>query len=506
LARKDNTFAILQFDERLISLLRARRSDKGVDVVETERLYGEWPAEGDLQKALKEFVKEHRLAGGPVYTVLPRHEMSARILDLPSQERGEIDNMIRLSAEEYVPFPVEDLVIGQCVLQRREDGNARVFAVFAHKDVVERHARSLREAGIEPERIYSSTTCLASAAAAAHRGGDERYALVNLSSGGIEVLVMNGSRLEYGRGVASHRKGSLRDVPLEDLVEEIGLELRASLSAYRRESEDGEEVERIYLCSEWADPGLLADRLGETSGYRCEAAQGIRALAAGGGEDLAALPAAALGAALAAQGRAMHAVDLEPPSLAGSRAAVSRKRKLMGAGAVLAALLVAAGGYYAQAVYLRTAYIAELTAQADALRPAAESVAEKSRQLRILQSQVDPSGSALEVLSKVMELAPASGLTLVQFTYERGVKADLLGRARSTEEIDQFALALRERGGPLFVDARRGATRSIQEFGRDVVEFAIVVPFPAGAVSEDQQAAADSAGTTEGDAGDKALE
>jgi hypothetical protein len=141
------------------------------------------------------------------------------------------------------------------------------------------------------------------------------------------------------------------------------------------------------------------------------------------------------------------------------------------------------------------------------MRPAAESVAQKSQELRILQSQVDPSGSALEVLSRVMELAPPTGLNITQFTYERGVRVDILGRARSTEEIDLFAKALRDEGGPLFKDTRRGATKPSSEYSADVVEYAIVVPFAAGAAQEGQtQSTADSAVSEQGDAGDNALE
>ena len=442
MARKDNTFSVLQFDERLIALLRVRRSDKGIEVVEAHQTYGEWPADADLQKALREFAKEHRLADEPVYTVLPRHDMTARILNLPSHELGEITNMIRLSAEDYVPFPLDDLVIDQCILERQSDGSARILAVFAHKDVIERHVRLLREAGVEPERIYLSTTCLASAAVAARRGSDERYALVDLSSGGVEVLVMNGAQLEYGRGVASPRSGPLRDTPIEDLVEELSLEVRASLSAHRREAEDGEGAEKVYLCSEWADLPALAEPLSAQTGYDCQPASFVQRLVTHGGEKLTVFPVAALGAALAVQDRASHAIDLVPASLAASRAAASRKRRLILGAAVLGVVLLAAGAYWAQAACLRWSYMAELSARAEKLRPAAEGVIEKTRQLRILQRQVDPSGSALEVLAQVSESAPPSGINIIQFTYERGVRIDIAGRASTTNEIDKFAQSL----------------------------------------------------------------
>jgi Tfp pilus assembly PilM family ATPase len=149
-----------------------------------------------LEAALRVFVQKHALPGQDVYTVLPRHEITSRILVLPSADMDEIQGMIRLSAEEYVPYPLHDLVLDQCLLARLEDGSSRVMAVFAHKDLVAAHMALLGKVGIEPKQIYLSTACLASAAIASHGPETDNYALVNLSPGGLEALVIRKGHLE----------------------------------------------------------------------------------------------------------------------------------------------------------------------------------------------------------------------------------------------------------------------------------------------------------------------
>ena len=42
----------------------------------------------------------------------PRHEITARIIELPSQDPDELVGMIRLGCEEYVPYPADELIIG----------------------------------------------------------------------------------------------------------------------------------------------------------------------------------------------------------------------------------------------------------------------------------------------------------------------------------------------------------------------------------------------------------
>jgi Tfp pilus assembly PilM family ATPase len=53
----------------------------------------------------------------PCYFVLPRHEITSRIITLPSQDINEIKNMVALRAEEFVPYSLEEIQISQCILE-----------------------------------------------------------------------------------------------------------------------------------------------------------------------------------------------------------------------------------------------------------------------------------------------------------------------------------------------------------------------------------------------------
>ena len=149
MTRKSQQISILQFDAQRISRLRVRPSTKGVDVLAWDTQDGPWSIEdGALDKALHAFVKEHRVGADTVYTVLPRHEVTTRILELPSHNREELTNMVRLSAEEFVPYSADELIIDQSVLRPLESGESQILAVLAHHDVVNNHLGMLRKAGI----------------------------------------------------------------------------------------------------------------------------------------------------------------------------------------------------------------------------------------------------------------------------------------------------------------------------------------------------------------------
>lgn len=482
MTRKTNFISILQFDEHLISRVRIHRSSKGIEVVAVDRERGAWSAhDGSLEAALKAFTATRRLGEDVVYTVLPRYDMTARILDLPSQDVAEIDGMVRLSAEEYVPFSADELMTDQCILSKTGNGGSRVLAVFAHRDVVEAHLKLLQAARLEPEQVYLSTAALASAAIEAKGNEKTRYALVHLGSGGLEVLVINQGRFEYGRAVASQQDWDLSTGDASDIIEELTVEVRASLAAYRRESEDGEEVEAIYLCSEGVDVTGHCEALYREIGLECSPASFAGSLVVEGGGLLNTLPLVSLGAALIAQDRAPIAIHLLPKTLLRSRERAGIKQQAIKFGALAGAFLLALIVVYTQAVQQRKAYIRSLDARIARVDPAAKAIVSKQRQLRILQRQVDRTGSAIELLAAMIDLFPDTDMNITNFVFTHNDKIEVAGRAKNLNAIEKLAHDLTEVGKvsiPQFARAQRMYENQGNEKGQPVWDYKISLPFP----------------------------
>lgn len=480
MTRKTNNISILHVTETLISRLRVRRTSRGVDVISFDQERGEW-RDAALESALAGFAEKHRLSEDHVFTVLPRHEITARILEFPSQDPEELASMVRLSAEEFVPFPADELVIDQCIVRKMGSGSSKVLAAFAHQDLVNAHIALLHGARIEPEQVYLSTACLASACLATSDAKAAHYALVHLAAGGLEVVGVGVGELEYGRAVASGQDWLFEGPAADDMLEELRVEVGASLSAYRRESEDGEGAEMVYLSSESVDVGGHAGALMQQLGVDCEPASFARGLVVGGQDKVLALPLASLGAALLAQGRGAVTIRLLPQSLLSARERTSAKRTALLAGGVVAVALVAVGALYFQMLHARQAYIDVLQAEVAKMRPRAEGIAEKQKQLQILEQAVDREGGVLDLLSSLSEVFPESGMNITRFVYTNKQEIDLYGRAESLKEIETFAQDLIDLGKstiPLFANAQRVYENQSEEQSRPVLEYRILIPFP----------------------------
>ncbi len=427
MARKGSSIHVLQFGRSFISLLKVKPDLPQLRVLASSVQRGEWGAsDATLGEALSTFADANELAGERLFTVLPRHEATIRVLELPSQSDDEIEGMVRLSAEEIVPFPVEELVTGHCILERLAQGSSRVLAVVVHRDVIDAHLQVLKSAGLIPEQILLSTDCLMAAARESNAQGSEAF--VHLSPGGIEILMLDDGRFAYGRGIATEHLWDESEFG-EGAGDELASEVRASLTTHRRDSGAAGGTETVFLSSSCVDVQKIAEKLGDVLDLPCREASRVFENVGVGMEQVRFTPAVALGAALIAQQPGEHRVGLMPQTELRRRESASSRLQLIRIAAMLVVAAVSLAGVYWQAVAQRSAYIEELDVRAEALRPLAHSVETKRQHLRMLQRQVERESTVMELFAAISRSAPENGLNFTRFDYERNRGITLYGRA-----------------------------------------------------------------------------
>lgn len=476
--RNAKKISIVQFSEHALSRLRVTPSPSGVAVDSHAYVQGDWPRQdGSLEEALRAFALEHRIKNDRVYSVLPRHDVTTRILNLPSQDAEEIRGMLRLGASEYVPYPAEELVVAHAILEKLPDGSAKTLAVIAHQDAVQDHFDLLKAAGIEPHRILLSTACLLSAALSSKSAPDACTAYVELKASGLEVLVTREGILEYGRGVSVAQPWNFDEEHREASLAEIAGELQRSLSAHRRDSADGHGAQSVFLTSEAFDSAALAPDLGKRLELPCNAANGELDVVHSGREALRGVPLAGIGAALTAQGRGKCQIELMPDTVVRRRSAATAQKRSLRLAALVALVLFSGGALYAQAALQRSAYIRDLEVRIESIRPRVKNVMAKRKHLERLQRQVERRGTPLELLSSLSALSPNSGLNLTRFSFQHDEGIELRGRAKQRTSVHALAEALRESPIPQFARAREIYTDYATERRKEVWNFGISIAF-----------------------------
>lgn len=497
MARKSSYASIYHVDPRAISVLRCRLS--GGKPAETSwlRHTGDWATPEAVSEALRGLVEQEGLKDDAAYLILPRHDVTTRFLTLPSHDMNEIAGMVRFSAEEYVPYSLDELIIDQWVLNPLESGESHVLAALAHHDVVERHIGVLTSAGIRPERVMLSTACLANAAAACPAEG--AFALVNLIPGGIEITVFEKKIPVFSRGIAAvHDWEAICANPESSGgagvldtsgAEELASELRGSLSAYRRESADGLGADEVYVACAYADVTELCAFLAERTGKACAPASfALSLLDKAGASALPGIPLDCIGALREIGGAAPVSLNLLPVSETKARR-VQGARRLALRGAVFAALILAAlGGLYYQMLQQRHQVVRELQARVAVVEPKARGITEKREALNILSRQVDRKGSIIEQIARVVESAPDGQVNFSRLTLHREEGINLWGRAKTVNDVAQFTQNIRSLAeGQLEFFARARSLYEQQTLERDTPVFAYEIEVSALEEEEEEE-------------------
>lgn len=480
MAPKGKSITVLHFNEHTISLLRAQRSGDGIKVVDWQETRGPWARDdGTLQEALAKFSENHGLAKEAVYSVLPRHEITVRLLELPSQDENELHDMLVLTAEEYVPYSVKELVMDMAVVAKLPSGSARILAAFAHKDVVQAHLAMLHGAGIRPADVFLSTACLA-AAAGATEASEEKKAVANIEPDGLEVIVLTQGEVIYGRGVG-HGQGFISTPGAdEDVTEELTGEMRSSLAAYRRESVDGEPVDGIWVCSNSIDVNEIGNRLQGELGIDCAVAPIAEGWVKDGRERLGHTAYVSLGAAALALETTPGRVSLLPKADSDERKRTRLQSRLSKATVVALVILAGCAGLFGIRTYQYDVYIRELERRAAVIEPEVRGVAAMQKQLATLNRQVASAGTALELFAWFCSVAPDKELNVTRFSYHRDNGLTIEGRALQLAVIDKLTEDLRALGDTAmaqFARARQIYTQNQVERGQRVIEFSIGASF-----------------------------
>lgn len=90
------------------------------------------------------FLKQHGLSHAAAVAVIPRHEVTVRLVTLPALKGTELEAAVRYQVDGLHPYPDEDVAFSFA----RIGAGAQVLVAMARHEVVERYASLFAEAGV----------------------------------------------------------------------------------------------------------------------------------------------------------------------------------------------------------------------------------------------------------------------------------------------------------------------------------------------------------------------
>jgi len=113
-------------------------------------------AESDLvtlSEIIKKLHQEIKIKTKNVVTALPQDQVFTRVITTPPLSEEELESALKWEAEQYVPFPIEEVSLTYEVLGKiKEDKEEKmeVLLAAAHNNLIEKTLKVLKIAGLNP--------------------------------------------------------------------------------------------------------------------------------------------------------------------------------------------------------------------------------------------------------------------------------------------------------------------------------------------------------------------
>lgn len=420
--------------------------------------------------ALTRLAATKTVRGTEVRAVLPRHRVTTRVVSLPSTNPSEIARMVRLEADRYVPYPIEELVLDHAVLGTSDEGFSTVLVVLVHRDEVNAILQPLGKARVKDISVTISSLALYNAYLASSDGDDLHAGIVHVGIGGLDVIAVERGELTFMRGVPWSGDWHALDPVTEGVETNIIREVRASIDSRRRAVPGETPLSKLYLTGEVAGLDRLRDRLA--------AEMDIDVDMLGDVSTGSAAPGPVASGAVVSPGKVSGAVTINLlPEEYVTGISRSSQIKRLAVAAVLAfiAMLLGVRVSIDRAEEQRK-YLDFLNAEIKLAEPVKELVQVKQQRVRAVHSRLDRGFTALEFLAKIHELAPAD-MVFEDIDFTRDSHALIKAVARDRSIPFAYADRLRQSGVDFLEKAESGSTGVSSQRGQTVISFEVLIPF-----------------------------
>jgi type IV pilus assembly protein PilM len=218
-----------------------------------------------VSKTLISLWKNLNLSEKRVVIGVANQKVVARLIVLPYMQKKELKSALRYQAQDYIPIPLEEAILDFDVVgEFVSDENERmieVLLVAARRDMIESHIEAVETAGLIPLAIDVSSLAFARSlvgdtSALAEAIGEQAVALVNISSGTTNIVVVENELPRFTRtsSIAGNTftevladKLHLTFEEAENLKIKIGLPPVNSKSSGEESNGERQEVQEILL-------------------------------------------------------------------------------------------------------------------------------------------------------------------------------------------------------------------------------------------------------------------
>lgn len=170
-----------------------------------------------VAQAIKKLFKDVKISSSEVRVALPESQVYTFVIETPALSEKELTSSIRWEAEQYIPVPLDDVVLDWKILIQGKNANEKnqVLLVAAPKRITEKYQKVLELAGITPlsleTELISASRCLISTVPQL-----KTVMVVNMGGGTCDFSILDNNVLLFTRSVGTGGNAMTRAI-MQDL-------------------------------------------------------------------------------------------------------------------------------------------------------------------------------------------------------------------------------------------------------------------------------------------------
>lgn len=150
--------------------------------------------------ALRVLLEKKQIPLDNVAVNFPAHHLACRVLELPFTNVKKIEQTLDFELENYIPLPLEELLIDYHILSI-EENRSTVLTAYVPKVRFVRYLDALQAVGVDPRFVGVDAIDLSHIAQIALVPQEGVYALIDIGHEKTNICVMEGQKLQYVRSI-----------------------------------------------------------------------------------------------------------------------------------------------------------------------------------------------------------------------------------------------------------------------------------------------------------------
>ena len=432
---------------------------------------------GSVSSAIDQIFKDLKLSKQNVITYIPRHLVTVRILEFPSTNPIEIDNMVSLQVSKQTPYSKEGIVSAYTSIGSEREGYTKVMLVIARRSLIIERLDAMSSAGVEVNRVVMSTEGVYNWFNLACAGSVDwsrmrDVMLIDIDSNYSDIIVIRNGRLAFTRNIfigANHlieESDKWQDKFIDAVIR--------SMEVYRNEVKDLVEVGRIILSGAAVNIKKMDVVLHRKTGIAVDVVDPFRNIRVRDRADVLVqeFRCVSVCSLLGAAARYKRiALDLTPDEVKLHRRMEDKRKQVTIIGVLFSAIMMVSSLIVIMYFYNKRSYLAHLKQQIALTAPGADAVELMRKRIVFLRKRQDARGAAINLFVEIYKEIPDE-IYLTNITIEAKKSVEIKGRALTMQSVVRFVDTLEASAYFQKVKTLYSKTKKVQ--GEEYTDFAII--------------------------------